>query len=307
MAAAPLYAEVAATVEFVLGTAFLVNNSGEKQELTKGTFVEAGDSVISEDARVQLRFTDGGFVSLAPHSEFRVNAYSYNGSSDGTERISMELVKGGLRTISGLIGKAIKAAYELKTAVATMGIRGTEYTVVYENGVTGTVSAGAIAVCNAGGCLDVAHGQSYLVTDMNIKPTHISKAAFLPPTQPVDRLSEKKQSQSISELEHSKFDRVAGSSESQEKVKSTIKLGETLDLRGIESQKTKTEDFSKRFDSFEGAVNQKRAPEAGKNFQPVNALSNIDVKGNIANNMERNALKQSQDFDPDLMGKGKLK
>jgi hypothetical protein len=180
----PLFAAEAAKVEFVWGTAFALSASGEKNELTKGSSIQVGDTVVSEDARLQLRFTDGGFVSLAPHSEFRVNAYSYSGKPDGTEHISMELLKGGLRTIDGLIGKAVQAAYELKTSVATMGIRGTEYTVVYGEGVSGTVSAGAIAVCNAGGCIDVARGQSYFVANIQTKPVYISKPAFLAPPQP---------------------------------------------------------------------------------------------------------------------------
>ena len=180
----PLFAAEAAKVEFVWGTAFALSASGDRNELTKGSSIQVGDTVVSEDARLQLRFTDGGFVSLAPHSEFRVNAYSYSGKPDGTEHISMELLKGGLRTIDGLIGKAVQAAYELKTSVATMGIRGTEYTVVYGEGVSGTVSAGAIAVCNAGGCIDVARGQSYFVANIQTKPVYISKAAFLSPPQP---------------------------------------------------------------------------------------------------------------------------
>ena len=181
----PLLAATAAKVEFVWGTAFVLSTSGEKQEIQKGSSIQVGDTVVSEDARVQLRFRDGGFVSLAPHSEFRVNAFSYSGKPDGSERVAMELMKGGLRTISGLIGKAIKSAYEMKTAVATIGIRGTEYTVVYGESVSGTVSAGAIAVCNAGGCLDVAHGQSYYVKDENTKPVFISQPALLLPRQPV--------------------------------------------------------------------------------------------------------------------------
>jgi hypothetical protein len=167
-----------------LGNRFCTFAIRDKNELTKGSSIQVGDTVVSEDARLQLRFTDGGFVSLAPHSEFRVNAYSYSGKPDGTEHISMELLKGGLRTIDGLIGKAVQAAYELKTSVATMGIRGTEYTVVYGEGVSGTVSAGAIAVCNAGGCIDVARGQSYFVANIQTKPVYISKAAFLSPPQP---------------------------------------------------------------------------------------------------------------------------
>ena len=181
----PLLAAEAARVEFVWGMAYVLSSSGEKRELQKGSLIDVGDTVVSETARVQLRFTDGGFVSLAPHSEFRVNAYTYSGKPDGSERIAMELMKGGLRTVSGLIGKAIQSAYEMKTAVATMGIRGTEYTVVYGESVSGTVSAGAIAVCNAGGCLDVTQGLSYYIKDETTKPVFINTPALLSPRQPV--------------------------------------------------------------------------------------------------------------------------
>jgi hypothetical protein len=95
------------------------------------------------------------------------------------------LIKGGLRTISGLIGKSMKTAYEMKTTVATIGIRGTEYTVVYGQSVSGTVSAGAIAVCNAGGCLDVSRGLSYYIKDEHTKPIFINTPAMLSPPQPV--------------------------------------------------------------------------------------------------------------------------
>ena len=83
-----LFGAAGANVEFIWGSAVAVTASGEKRELAKGASIQVGDTVISEDARVQLRFTDGGFVSLAPHSEFRINAYSYSGTPDGSERIA---------------------------------------------------------------------------------------------------------------------------------------------------------------------------------------------------------------------------
>lgn len=174
----------AARVEFVLGSAKVVSATGEPREVVRGMSIQVGDTVISEDARLQLRFGDGSFVALAPGSEFRVNAFSWNGVSDGTERLSMTLLKGGLRTISGMIGKAMQSAYEMATSVATIGIRGTEYTVVYGQSITGTVAEGRIAVCNSAGCLDVDPGQSYYVKDENTKPTFTDKTAHLPPPAP---------------------------------------------------------------------------------------------------------------------------
>lgn len=174
----------AARIEFVLGSAQVVSASGETRAAVRGMSIRIGDTVISEDARLQLRFGDGSFVALAPGSEFRVNAYSWSGAPDGSERLSMTLVKGGLRTVTGLIGKAMQSAYEMATGVATIGIRGTEYTIVYGNSITGTVAEGRIAVCNGAGCLEVGPGQSYYVRDENTRPAFTDKAAQLPPPAP---------------------------------------------------------------------------------------------------------------------------
>jgi hypothetical protein len=178
--------ETAATIEFVFGTAEITSATGDKRAVEKGSPVFVGDTVITMDARTQLRFTDGSFVSLLPGSEFRVNAYTFNGTLDGTEHLSMELLKGGLRTISGLVGKNIQSAYELITRVSTIGIRGTEYSVVYGENLSGSVAHGRIAVCNGAGCLDVAQGQSYFVRDENTRPVLTNKAAQLPPPAPSD-------------------------------------------------------------------------------------------------------------------------
>jgi FecR protein len=178
--------ESAATIEFVFGTAEIISVAGDKRAVEKGSSVFVGDTVVTMDARTQLRFTDGSFVSLLPGSEFRVNAYTFNGTLDGNERLSMELLKGGLRTISGLVGKKIQSAYELITRVSTIGIRGTEYSVVYGETLSGSVAHGRIAVCNGAGCLDVAQGQSYFVRDENTRPVLTNKAAQLPPPAPSD-------------------------------------------------------------------------------------------------------------------------
>ncbi len=175
----------AATAQFASGAVSLARSDGTAVALTRGMEIEVGESVITgADGRVHLRFTDGGFVSLAPGSEFRVNAYSYSGRPDGTERASLALLKGGLRTVTGLIGKATQQAYEMITRVATIGIRGTEYTLVYGAGISGSVGHGRIEVCNSGGCLEVSKGESFYVKDENTKPVRAEKAAELPPPQP---------------------------------------------------------------------------------------------------------------------------
>ena len=185
-AALPLAAEAApaARVDFAVGNARIQAPGGGSRAAVKGAEVSQGETVDTGDGRVQLRFADGAYVSLQPRSQFRIDEFRFNGQPDGSEKGFFSLLKGGLRTITGLVGRANKSAYQVSTAVATIGIRGTEYTIQYGNSITGSVGEGEIAVCNAGGCLNVGSGQSYLVTAPDVRPQLTDRKTDLPPSPP---------------------------------------------------------------------------------------------------------------------------
>jgi hypothetical protein len=133
-----------------------------------------------------LRFSDGAYVSLQPDTQFRVDEYRYDGKTDGSERGFFSLVKGGLRTITGLVGRVNKRNYQISTTVATIGIRGTEFTLSMNGGLSGNVGEGEIQVCNVGGCLPVTSGQSFTVVKPDAKPAISAKKSDLPPAQPTN-------------------------------------------------------------------------------------------------------------------------
>lgn len=185
-AAFPLMAEAApaARVDFAVGDARIQGPGGAVRPAVKGAEVNQGEVVDTGDGRVQLRFVDGAYISLQPQSQFRIDEFRYAGQPDGTEKGFFSLLKGGLRTITGLVGRANKSAYQVNTAVATIGIRGTEYAIQYGSGITGSVGEGEIAVCNAGGCLNVASGESFAVLSQDAQPRMTDKKTDLPPSQP---------------------------------------------------------------------------------------------------------------------------
>ncbi len=178
------YSAPAARVDFAVGNVTAVGSNGQSRALGKGAQIEQGDTVNTNGGRAQLRFTDGAYVSLQPESQFRIDQYRYDGKQDGNEKGFFSLLKGGLRTITGLVGRSNKANYQVTTSVATIGIRGTEYTIQYGNSVTGTVGEGQIEVCNGAGCLSVTNGESYYVQTQEIKPVLTNKRTDLPPPEP---------------------------------------------------------------------------------------------------------------------------
>ena len=178
------YAAPAAQVDFSVGNVTVVGANGQSRALGKGAQVEQGDTVNTNGGRAQLRFTDGAYVSLQPESQFRIDQYRFDGKQDGNEKGFFSLIKGGLRTITGLVGRSNKANYQVSTSVATIGIRGTEYTIQYGQSVTGTVGEGEINVCNGAGCLSVTNGESYYVQNQEVKPVLTNKRTDLPPPEP---------------------------------------------------------------------------------------------------------------------------
>lgn len=122
-------------------------------------------------------------VSLQSDTEFRIDNY-HSGKPDGQEKGFFSLLKGGLRTITGLVGRVNRSNYQVTTNVATIGIRGTEYTAILGDGVLHVnTGEGLIEVCNAAGCMLLASGESGIVSGSRA-PSRTDSKPQLPPTQP---------------------------------------------------------------------------------------------------------------------------
>ncbi|MEK6209694.1 MAG: FecR family protein [Pseudomonadota bacterium] len=174
----------AARVDFAIGDVAAVNKAGQSRPVAKGAVIEEGETINTNNGRTQLRFTDGAYVSLQPQSEFRIDQYRFEGKQDGSEKTFVSLLKGGLRTITGFVGRTNKKNYQVATTMATIGIRGTEYTIQYGESISGTVGEGEIEVCNGAGCLNVTNGESYYVANQDVKPQLSNKGTDLPPDPP---------------------------------------------------------------------------------------------------------------------------
>lgn len=172
------FANTVGTVIFKSGDVSITRADNTVAQAEKNTSLNAGDTLETRDGRVQFSLVDGGKVSLQPNSIFKINKYEFSGKEDGSEFAFVELIKGGLRTITGLIGHKNRERYQLKTAVATIGIRGTEFTVNFnDNNLLMTTNHGSVDVCNAGGCLNAITGQSIAVNGVGASPKFSNKAA----------------------------------------------------------------------------------------------------------------------------------
>ena len=180
-------ASIAGSVEFVSGGASIRAASGQTRPAIRGAVLNAGDSVeTTQGGRVQLRMVDGAFISLQPQTLLRLDAYAMAGASATEDRGFLGLLRGGLRTVTGSIGRVNRNGYRLTTPTATVGIRGTEFAVTADTGTRVNVTDGIVALCNSGGCLDVGSGQSGFAPDATTQPVLAFAPARLPPAASTD-------------------------------------------------------------------------------------------------------------------------
>lgn len=132
------------SVTLVTGVA-TVMAGGQPRALGAGDAVYEGQVIsVGPNSYANLKFNDGGRILLRPNTEFAVESFRYapppaapvpTAAAPATPAPAagnafFRLVRGGFRAVTGLIGKADRAAYRVATPAATIGIRGTDYEVV---------------------------------------------------------------------------------------------------------------------------------------------------------------------------------
>ncbi|MEP6162226.1 MAG: FecR family protein, partial [Halieaceae bacterium] len=184
---------VAGEVLFVAGPNS-VEREGPTIGLLKGSFIFEGDTInTGAKGRIQLLMVDGARIAIRPNTTFSVQTYQLPGrtkdpiaiaSNDG--KAVLRLAKGAFRAMSGRIGKSYnKANYQVIAPVATMGIRGTDYTVRFcsadcgkgkaqgaapKNGLYIGVNSGGVWARNAEGEINVNKNQFAFIGAADAKP-----------------------------------------------------------------------------------------------------------------------------------------
>jgi hypothetical protein len=203
---APLLAFGQATVQNLSGTLSAQRSDGQVRLLSEKSEVKVGDVLSTErDSYALLRFSDGGQVTLRPNSQVRIDTYQYNENLPTRDNFAMSLLKGGLRSLTGLIGKrGNQNAYRMSTATATIGIRGTTFTAIYEPpgspdskdkgslppGVYVSVTDGRVAMIAGGIEQLLIAGQTGFSSSLNLAPRIVPPPPNLPQVAPPPAFSQ---------------------------------------------------------------------------------------------------------------------
>lgn len=124
-------AQTVATAVAVEGTAFVARSGGRKAILARGSSLRVGDAInTTRNSSVRVQFTDGGETVVRPESTLVVEKYQFRKEVPSEDNVLLQLLKGGIRSLTGAIGKRGNVdAYQLRANTATVGIRGTDFSV----------------------------------------------------------------------------------------------------------------------------------------------------------------------------------
>jgi hypothetical protein len=145
------------------------------QQVVPGSTVATGPG-----AQTVIRFDDGQIIVLNENTEFRIAQYSFNKAKPQSDNIVLRLLKGAMRSVSGLIASRNHSAYSLFAPQATIGIRGTDFmTALANNSLYTSVTQGAITASNAAGSVTFSAGATGFVASPATLPVSIA-ASQLP-------------------------------------------------------------------------------------------------------------------------------
>lgn len=184
----------AGVVTHLSGTLLVKQADGSTKVLSVKSEVQEGETITTQDKTyARIKFQDGGEAVLRPNSQLVVSNYTYTPEKPGSDNLAVGLLKGGMRMVTGLLGKRNPDKVNVVTPTATIGIRGTHFGLLMCQGdcvdipsVTGQppadglhidVAEGAIAVTNPAGQQLLAAGQFGFVQSLATPPT------IVPPSQ----------------------------------------------------------------------------------------------------------------------------
>lgn len=156
-------AETAGRIIMARGDVTAINENGVIRNLKRRDSIFNHEIIkTGSDSKVQIRFIDNALLALKANSELNIKSYLFSENDIQDNKVIMELVAGGFRTLTGKIGKGNKEAYQVNTPSASIGIRGTLYEIQTSlNGLQAAVWKGGISIETQQGQFDLGIGADF--------------------------------------------------------------------------------------------------------------------------------------------------
>ena len=125
---APVSAQDAGQIKVAKGTAH-IERGGQKLPARIGTRVRPADVIVTgPDGSLGIAFADDSLLSIGPGSSLVIEQFAFDSTTHGGTH-DTTLRQGTLAGVSGKIARQSPQAMKVRTPVAILGVRGTEFLV----------------------------------------------------------------------------------------------------------------------------------------------------------------------------------
>ena len=203
-AAAPVLAQTTpaqvGTVTHLSGVLVARGADGSTRLLGVKSAVAEGETLATEtNTYARVKFEDDAEIVLRPSTQLKIDSYQYQNAQPARDNALLSLLKGGLRSVTGLLGRRSRDKVKFSTATATIGIRGTHFGMLLcqndcasiptpkgppANGLHVDVVDGAVVISNAAGQQVLVAGQFGFVRDLNTAPAIVPPGSGIQVTMP---------------------------------------------------------------------------------------------------------------------------
>lgn len=153
----------------ITGTVQVQTGTATARPLRQGDEVRQGDTISTGPvSSAVLKFDDGQIAALTANSRMTITAYQYNPQAR-TGNVLLSLINGGMRAITGLIGRNQPERVAYRAATATIGIRGSDGNIATDGtNVVVSVNEGVLTVTVLGQTFVIPAGQAVLLLNGRI-------------------------------------------------------------------------------------------------------------------------------------------
>jgi len=177
------------------GTLSVRKADGSVRILSQKSEIQSGDTINTQrDSYAQIKFADGSQLTLKPNTSVKIDRFNFQEAQPKGDSMLFGLLKGGVRAVTGLVGKrGDPDAYQMNTATATIGIRGTTFSADdcstsrcgnLQEAVYVSVADGEIVAKNAAGSVSFLAGQFGSIETRDRLPRFLSTDPGLQFTPP---------------------------------------------------------------------------------------------------------------------------
>lgn len=172
----------------VKGKVIIINSKSESAEAKVGSKIYVGETVVTDnESRAKIVMSDRNVLNILPNTKLKIEKYT---SGTDAKEVQLNLIEGKVRSNVGGKYDNKSSKFEIRTATAVAGVRGTEFITSYDPAtkVTEVLTIHGQVIFKSAGPADAGGGFEVLVNKQEkseqkgetspSKPTKVPKKEF---------------------------------------------------------------------------------------------------------------------------------